>query len=229
MNNILIIIPAYNEAKTIKNVVREIKNNFQQADILVINDCSEDETKEILIEEKIEYIDLITNLGIGGAMQTGYIYAYKNNYDIAIQIDADGQHDPCNIKDILKPIEEGKADMVIGSRYVEKTSYKTPIFRRIGMLYFKNIISLITNKKINDTTSGYRAVNKEIIKLFANDYPKDYPEVEVLVKLSKKGFRILEVPVEMQERKAGFSSITPLKSIQYMVKVTFNLMKRAME
>jgi len=229
MNKILIIVPAYNEAKTIKGVVSQINNNIPEADILVINDCSNDETETILKQENINYINLILNLGIGGAMQTGYIYALKNGYDIAVQIDGDGQHDPYNIKEILKPIQQNSADMVIGSRYVEKTSYKTPIFRKIGIMYFKNLINLITNKKINDTTSGYRAVNKDVIKLFANDYPKDYPEVEVLVKLNKKGFRVLEVPVEMRERKAGFSSITPIKSVHYMIKVTFNLMKRAVE
>ena len=229
MNKILIIVPAYNEAKTIKSVVNQINNNIPEADILVINDCSNDETENILNEENITHIDLISNLGIGGAMQTGYIYALKNNYDIAVQIDGDGQHDPYNIKEILKPIRENISDMVIGSRYVEKTSYKTPILRKMGMIYFKKLINLITNKKINDTTSGYRAVNKEIIKLFAKDYPKDYPEVEVLVKLNKKGFRVLEVPVEMHERKEGFSSITPVKSVYYMIKVTFSLMKRAVE
>jgi len=229
MNKILIIVPAYNEAKTIKGVVSQINNNIPEADILVINDCSNDETETILKQENINHINLILNLGIGGAMQTGYIYALKNGYDIAVQIDGDGQHDPYNIKEILKPIQQNSADMVIGSRYVEKTSYKTPVFRKIGMMYFKNLVNLITNKKINDTTSGYRAVNKKVIKLFAEDYPKDYPEVEVLVKLNKKGFRVLEVPVEMHERKAGFSSITPIKSVHYMLKVTFNLMKRAIE
>ena len=186
MNKILIIVPAYNEAKTIKSVVNQLNINIPEADILVINDCSNDETETILKEENINHISLISNLGIGGAMQTGYIYALKNNYDIAVQIDGDGQHDSYNIKEILRPIQENKADMVIGSRYVEKTSYKTPIFRKMGMIYFKNLINLITNKKINDTTSGYRAVNSKVIKLFANDYPKDYPEVEVLVKLNKK-------------------------------------------
>jgi glycosyltransferase involved in cell wall biosynthesis len=229
MSKILIIIPAYNESKTLKSVVNQLKCNIPEADILVINDCSNDETENILKEENINHINLISNLGIGGAMQTGYIYALKHNYDIAVQIDGDGQHDSYNIKEILRPIQENKADMVIGSRYIEKTSYKTPIFRKIGMMYFKNLINLITNKKINDTTSGYRAVNNKVIKLFANDYPKDYPEVEVLVKLNKRGFRMLEVPVEMHERKAGFSSITPIKSVHYMLKVTFNLMKRAVE
>lgn len=229
MNKILIIVPAYNESETILNVVNQININIPEADVLVINDCSKDETENILKEENINHINLISNLGIGGAMQTGYIYALKNDYDIAVQIDGDGQHDTYNIKEILKPIQENVADMVIGSRYVKKTSYKTPIFRKIGMMYFKNLVNLITNKKINDTTSGYRAVNSQIIKLFANDYPKDYPEVEVLVKLNKKGFRVLEVPVEMHERKAGLSSITPIKSVYYMLKVTFNLMKRAAE
>ena len=229
MNKILIIVPAYNESKTIKSVVNQININIPEADILVINDCSNDETEIVLKKENINHINLISNLGIGGAMQTGYIYALKNNYDIAIQIDGDGQHDPYNIKEILRPIQNNDADMVIGSRYVEKTSYKTTIFRKVGMLYFKNIIKLITNKKINDTTSGYRAVNRKIIELFAKDYPKDYPEVEVLVKLSKKGCRVLEIPVEMHERKAGLSSITPIKSVHYMLKVTVNLMKRAVE
>ncbi|MBE5812298.1 MAG: glycosyltransferase family 2 protein [Clostridiales bacterium] len=229
MNKILIIVPAYNEAKTIKSVVNQLNINIPEADILVINDCSTDETETILKKENINHISLISNLGIGGAMQTGYLYALKNDYDIAVQIDGDGQHDSYNIKEVLKPIYENEADMVIGSRYVEKTSYKTPIFRRLGMIYFKKIITLLTDKKINDTTSGYRAVNKKVIKLFANDYPNDYPEVEVLVKLNKQGFRVSEVAVEMRERKAGFSSITPIKSVYYMIKVTFNLMKRAVE
>ena len=164
MNKILIIVPAYNEAKTIKSVIDQININIPEADILVINDCSNDETENILKEGNINHINLMLNLGIGGAMQTGYIYALKNNYDIAVQIDGDGQHDSYNIKEILKPIEENTADMVIGSRYVEKTGYKTPIIRKIGMVYFKNLINLITNKKINDTTSGYRAINKNVIK-----------------------------------------------------------------
>lgn len=226
---ILVIIPAYNEARTIKNVVSQVSVNIPQADILVINDCSTDDTKNILDRECINYIDLISNLGIGGAMQTGYIYALENDYDIAIQIDGDGQHDPYSINEMLEPIVKNEYDMVIGSRYIEKTSYKTPILRMLGMLYFRKLISLITNKRIIDITSGYRLVNKRIIKMFAKDYPKDYPEVEVLVNLSKNGYRILEIPVEMKARETGFSSITPIKSIKYMIKVTFNLMKRAIE
>lgn len=223
MKKILVIIPTYNEEKSIENVVRDIRENAD-VDIVIVNDGSTDNTYEVAKKTDSFVIDLPFNLGIGGAMQTGYLYAYYNDYDIAVQVDADGQHDASFINDIIKPVIDDEADMIIGSRYVEKTSYKSTFFRRLGMIYFTGVIKLFTGIKINDTTSGFRAINRKIIELFANDYPEDYPEVEVLVKLKRKGFRFSEVPVCMRERKTGRSSITPFKSLYYMIKVTLGIM-----
>lgn len=220
---ILTIIPAYNEESTIGSVVRRIKLHIPNADILVINDGSRDSTSQLARNSGASVIDLPFNLGIGGAMQTGYIYAKDNNYDIAIQVDADGQHDPSYIKNMLEPLSNNLADVVVGSRYVSKTHYKSSLSRRVGMIFFSTLVSLLTKQKLKDTTSGFRAVNKNVIKYFANFYPTDYPEVDVLVKLKRKNFRIIELPVQMLERQGGKSSITALKSIYYMIKVSLSI------
>jgi len=221
---IVIIIPAFNEEESIGTVIRRIKINMPQADVLVVNDGSYDLTSLKALEAGANVIDLPFNLGIGGAMQTGYLYASKNNYDIAIQVDGDGQHDPKYLNNLIYPIINSTTDMVIGSRYVTRTSYKSSFARRIGMIFFSSLVNLLTGKKVNDTTSGFRAVNKKIINYFAFKYPNDYPEVDVLVKLHKMNYKILEMPVEMQERSTGRSSITPLRSVYYMVKVSLSLL-----
>jgi len=220
---ILIIVPAYNEEESIKNVVQAIYNQEVKVDVVVVNDGSRDNTYEEAKKTNANVLDLPFNLGIGGAMQTGYLYAYKNNYDIAIQIDADGQHNPVDIKNLIQPILNEEVDMVIGSRYLEKTKYKSTIFRRLGMIYFTTIIKLFTGNKVTDTTSGYRAVDRKIIELFAREYPEDYPEVEVLVWLKKRKLKLKEISVEMNERTTGKSSITPFKSLYYMIKVTLGI------
>lgn len=220
---ILIIIPAYNEETTIQNVIRHITIKMPDADILVVNDGSNDNTSKKAIEAGAKVIDLPYNLGIGGAMQTGYIYAKENYYNIAVQVDADGQHDPSYIKDLIKPIIDDVADVVVGSRYISKTNYRSSTFRRMGMVFFSLLVSLLTNQKFKDTTSGFRAVNKDVIHCFAKHYPDDYPEVDVLVKLKKKNFRIVELPVQMLERQGGKSSITTLRSLYYMIKVSLSL------
>jgi len=220
---ILIIVPAYNEEESIKNVVQAIYNQEVKVDVVVVNDGSRDNTYEEAKKTNANVLDLPFNLGIGGAMQTGYLYAYKNNYDIAIQIDADGQHNPVDIKNLIQPTLNEEVDMVIGSRYLEKTKYKSTIFRRLGMIYFTTIIKLFTGNKVTDTTSGYRAVDRKIIELFAREYPEDYPEVEVLVWLKKRKLKLKEISVEMNERTTGKSSITPFKSLYYMIKVTLGI------
>lgn len=219
---ILAIIPAFNEEKSIHSVIRKLKD-CSSVDILVVDDGSHDKTAERAAQEGVTVIRLPFNLGIGGAMQTGYMYARNNNYDIAIQVDADGQHDPEYLEKLIKPVIDGKCDMAIGSRYVRRTAYKSSISRRAGMVFFSWLIHLLTGNIIKDTTSGFRAVNKKIIEYFADNYPTDYPEVDVLVRLYKKGFQMLEVPVEMKERQCGRSSITPLKSLYYMIKVSLAL------
>lgn len=218
---ILIIIPAYNEALNIEKTVKDIKEKTNY-DYIVINDGSKDNTEEILVEKNINHIRLIQNLGIGGAVQTGYKYAYENNYDIAIQFDGDGQHDVKFVEKICEPIINGKANMCIGTRYLDKNSseFKSTFMRRFGSKIISCIIKICCHRKITDATSGFRAVDKELIKLFAEQYATDYPEPEAIANVLKKRFEIVEVPVSMNERKEGKSSITLFKSIDYMVKVS---------
>jgi glycosyltransferase involved in cell wall biosynthesis len=219
----LVIIPAYNEEKSIAEVIDSVRANIPKSTILVVNDGSKDNTLKIATNSGALVIDLPFNLGIGGAMQTGYLYALQNSYDLAVQVDADGQHDPLYIRELIKPVADGKADMSIGSRYISKTAYRSSVSRRIGMVFFSNLIYLLTSHRIKDTTSGFRVVNRKIIEYFAHNYPTDYPEVDVLVKLFRKNFKVVEVPVEMKKRYAGRSSITPIRSVYYMIKVSLSL------
>ena len=217
---VLIIIPAFNEEESIFNTLNTLINTTGY-NYIVINDGSTDNTKKILEDNNFNYIDLPVNLGIGGAMQTGYKYALRNSYDYAIQLDADGQHDPVDLHNLVEEIKKTNYDMVIGSRFVEKSNYKGSLIRRIGIYYFYYMILLMSRLKITDSTSGYRIVNKKVIKEFTDYYPLDYPEVEVLVYLASKKYQIKEIKVEMKARQGGKSSITPLKSIYYMIKVTY--------
>jgi glycosyltransferase involved in cell wall biosynthesis len=217
--NVLVIIPAYNEEKSVAYVIQKIRSAVPAADILVVNDGSTDSTSEVARKAGAQVIDLPFNLGIGGGMQTGYLYAYRKGYEAAVQIDADGQHNPDDLPRLLALLEKGEADLILGSRYVEKTGYRSTWTRRLGMVILARMVSLIIGKPVYDTTSGYRVVNRKVMRLFAENYPTDYPEVEALVLVHMHGYKILEVPVEMEERQAGRSSITPLKSVYYMVKV----------
>ena len=226
--DIILIIPAYNEEdnilktyKTIKDYNKKNKTNYE---VIVINDGSKDKTGEILDKEKIPHIDLIHNLGIGGAVQTGYKYAYNNNYDIAIQFDGDGQHDVNYVKNIIEPIIKQEADFVVGSRFIGNVSkFKTSGARRAGIKVISFFIKLCSGVKIYDTTSGFRACNKEIISLFANSYPLEYPEPITTVELAKKKYRIKEVGVNMKEREGGKSSIHTWKNIYYMLNVCLSI------
>lgn len=219
MNKVLVIMPAYNEAETIKNVISAVKKELPEAGIIVINDGSRDATGSIAKRLGVTVADLPYNMGIGAAMQTGYRYAELHDYDIAVQVDADGQHPPDQIKYIIGPIMEGTTDAVIGSRFLIKGEYHPSLARNIGIKVFSAVVSLITGKKLTDTTSGFRAVNKRVIKVFAKKYPEDYPEVEAIVLLHKAGFSIIEVSVKMKARAGGKSSITALHALYYMVKV----------
>ncbi len=215
---VLVIIPAYNEEESIKNTITNLKKANQDVDYVIINDCSKDSTKKICEENNYNVINLPVNLGIGGAVQTGYKFAYENDYDVAIQMDADGQHDPKYINDMVKEIENGN-DLVIGSRFLKKEGFQSTWIRRIGINLYSKLIKIFTKKEIKDTTSGYRAVGKRVIKIFSNDYPVDYPEPETDALIAKNGFNVKEIPMEMKQRDGGASSITPLKSIYYAVKV----------
>lgn len=220
----LVIIPAYNEEDSIKKVVNSVyEQNIDDCDVIVINDGSKDNTYEEAKETKAIVIDSPNNLGIGGAVQTGYIYAKENNYDIAIQLDGDGQHDPKYIKDLIDNIKSGN-DLVIGSRFISKTNYDQTKFRMLGINIISFTIKFITKVKIYDTTSGYRAANKNIIEEFAEEYPYDYPEPCTNMGIIKKGYKIKEIPVEMKKRETGISSISPLKGAIYMFKVTLSIL-----
>jgi len=219
----LIIIPAYNESENLPklfNALRETEGDF---DIIVINDCSKDNTEAVCRKNNIKVISLPVNLGIGGAVQTGYRYALYHGYDIAIQLDGDGQHDPKFIPYLIKRIKEGN-HLCIGSRFIENEGFQSSKIRRIGIKYFSRLIKLLTGILITDPTSGYRACSREVIKLFANDYPKDYPEPETVVTVLRNNLKVSEMPVIMNAREGGKSSITNLKGIYYMIKVTLAIM-----
>lgn len=222
---VLLIIPAYNEQDNILNVCNVInqynKNNEQQLQYIVINDGSTDNTLKILEENNIKHINLVHNLGIGGAVQTGYKYAYENNYDIAVQFDGDGQHDVNYVQKICNPLINNEADMIIGTRYLDKNEshFQSTFMRRFGSNIISFFIRIFCGKKITDPTSGFRAINKKIIKEFANNYPTEYPEPESSVSLLVNNYQIAEIPVSMNERVGGKSSINIWKSIDYMVKV----------
>ena len=217
---ILIIIPAYNEQENIASVIDNLKKEAPSDDVLVINDGSSDHTLAILKERHIPHINLPYNMGIGTAVQTGYKYAASKGYEIAVQVDGDGQHDASYIKSLVEPILAGEAQVVIGSRYINKSGFQSSFFRRMGIRYLSWLIGLTTGQSFTDPTSGFRAVNKEVIALFAQRYPPDYPEPEALVMLARKGFITKEIPVEMKERALGKSSINPMSAIYYMIKVT---------
>ena len=220
----LIIIPSFNEQECIKDTVEMIRREAPDFDYVVINDHSTDNTLNILKQNQINYINLPANLGIGGAVQTGYLYAYENGYDTAVQVDADGQHDPKYLSMMLDTMKKENADMIIGSRFIENKGFQSTFARRIGITYFTKLIHMLTGTTITDPTSGLRMGNRKVIELFAKDYPRDYPEPESIVALLKRGMKIKEVPVMMRERQGGVSSINLKKSVYYMVKVTMAIL-----
>ena len=216
----LVIIPAYNESASIVNTVNDIKENAKDFDYVVINDRSKDNTLKICRDAGLNVIDLPLNLGIGGAVQTGYLYAFQNGYDIAVQFDGDGQHDAKYLDVMAEKLVKEQADMVIGSRFIEKEGFQSSFTRRLGIRYFSGLIKLMTGKTVTDPTSGYRMCNRRIIELFAGNYPKDYPEPETTTWILRKKLKVLEIPVVMRAREEGVSSISPKKSIYYMFKVS---------
>ncbi len=227
---VLIIIPAYNEEASIIKTAQSIElfkpNVSFDLDYIVINDGSTDQTKELLIKHQIPAVHLIKNLGIGGAVQTGYIFAEQNDYDIAVQFDGDGQHDIKSIETLVNPIINNEADFTIGSRFVDgsPSEFKTSFSRRMGINLISSFIKFKTGKTILDVTSGYRAANREVITYFTKHYPKKYPEPETNAILVKQGKRVKEVGVNMFERLEGKSSITPIKSVRYMIEVLTSIL-----
>lgn len=223
---VLIIIPAYNEEYNILEVVNIVKRYSKcckehKIDYVVINDGSKDNTESICQQNDINYISLIMNLGIGGAVQTGYIIADIQNYDIAVQFDGDGQHDIEYLEKLITPLVQAEADFTVGSRFLGETSkFKSSVTRRIGIKYLSFLIKCLTGVSIKDPTSGFRAANRKVIHLLAENYPIDYPEPESIVTLLRREIKVKEVPVNMYERSGGKSSINFGKSIYYMMKET---------
>ena len=217
---ILIIVPAFNEEGNIHGVIKKIREASSEYDIVVINDCSTDRTESTAKSLGVEVISLPINLGIGSTVQTGFKYAFQNKYDIAVQVDGDGQHNPAHINALIEPIKQNEADVVIGSRYIKKKGFQSFFLRRLGIRIFKFLNNILLRQNITDSTSGFRAYNAKSIELLKDNYPSDFPEPEAIVMLKKRKFRMREVPVEMEVRDKGVSSITGIKSIYYMIKVT---------
>ncbi|MBQ6886185.1 MAG: glycosyltransferase family 2 protein [Lachnospiraceae bacterium] len=219
-NKTLIIVPAYNESDNIENVINNIVLNYPQYDYIIINDGSLDNTKEICRKTNFSILNLPINLGIGGAVQTGYKYAYENGYDYAVQIDGDGQHDVAFVKQMIQMLEQSEADIVIGSRFIDKKGFQSSGTRRFGIKVLSAWIKMCTGVMVKDVTSGFRAVNRKFIEVYSKDYPSDYPEPEAIVTGIMYGGKLKEVPVIMKERAGGESSIKFWNSIYYMIKVT---------
>lgn len=224
---ILVIIPAYNEQENILNTIKDLDSLEKKLDRVVINDASNDKTKDILKRNEINFIDVPVNLGIGGGVQTGYLYALENGYDIAVQMDGDGQHCASEIEKIVKPLMTGGANIVVGSRFITGHGFQSSCLRRIGIRFLSNLIYLCTKQRIYDVTSGFRAVDKKFIEIFSKEYAQDYPEPEALVVASKYRGIIKEVPVIMKERENGKSSISFFKSVYYMIKVSLAILLQA--
>lgn len=221
---ILIIIPAYNEEANIVRVIENLKENHSEFDYVVVNDCSTDGTLDVCREENYHYLSLCTNLGIGGGVQTGYLYAVENGYDITVQLDGDGQHDPAYIEAMVRTLHETGADMVVGSRFLENQGFQTSTSRRAGIQIINTLIYLCGGVKVTDCTSGFRVCSKKMTGFFANHYAQDYPEPEAIVSAALHGYKVVEHPVEMRERQGGTSSINLSRSVYYMFKVTFAIL-----
>jgi glycosyltransferase involved in cell wall biosynthesis len=216
---LVVIIPAYNEEASLGRVVSNVREAAPWADVVVVNDGSADRTAPVAGAAGARVITLPFNLGIGAAMQTGFLFAEEQGYEYAVQVDGDGQHDPREIPDILRPVVGGEADVVAGARYIEDRGYLTPWLRRFGIVLLASAISLITRRRVTDPTSGFRAFNRRAICFCARHYPSDYPEPESVVLFRQARLRMIEVPVTMNPRFGGQSSITPFRSFYYMVKV----------
>lgn len=219
----LVIIPCYNEEESIQRVIANLKEKAPFADYVIVNDCSTDSTEKILKANSMNYINNPVNLGIGGGVQAGYLYAKENGYDIAVQMDGDGQHDPQYLAKVCQPVENGEMDMCIGSRFIDKKGFQSSFMRRLGINIISTLIFILTGKRVNDTTSGFRACNRKLIEYFAANYADDYPEPEAIMACIVNGFKVGEVAVVMEERQGGVSSIRSLKSAYYMIKVCLSL------
>jgi glycosyltransferase involved in cell wall biosynthesis len=217
------IVPSFNEEGSLGQVLQEIRAADPELEVVVINDASTDSTPQIAAAAGVSVVHLPFNVGIGGAMQTGYQYARDHGFEVAIQIDADGQHDASEVGPLLEPIARGEADMTIGTRFAGVGAYRATTGRRMGMVMFSAVARMLVKLKITDPTSGFRAVNRRGIELFAREYPHDFPEVESNVLAARHGLRIVEVPVRMRERAAGRSSVTTIRGTYFVIRILLSL------
>jgi glycosyltransferase involved in cell wall biosynthesis len=217
-SSVLVIVPALNEEASLPRTLDEVRRAAPQVDLLVVDDGSSDATAQVARARGVAVLHHAVNLGVGAALQTGFRWAVARGYEIGIQLDADGQHDPRDLETLIAPVREGRCDVSIGSRYVSRTAYSAPLSRRLGMLLFSGVVRLLTGQTIHDTTSGYRAYGRRVMEVCQHDFPKDFPDAPLLIDLARRGFRCLEVPVEMRERSAGQSFYTLGKSLYYPYK-----------
>jgi glycosyltransferase involved in cell wall biosynthesis len=215
---VLVIIPAHDEEESLPRTLAEVRAAAPEVDLLVVDDGSHDGTSRIARASGVEVVRHPVNLGVGGALQTGFRWACEHGYDIGVQLDADGQHDPGYLAALLAPVLEGRCNVSIGSRYVARTGYRAPLNRRLGMLLFSGIVRMALGQRITDTTSGFRAYDRPVMEVCRLDFPKDFPDAPLLIGLARRGFRLLEVPVEMRERTAGRSFYTLGKQLYYPYK-----------
>ena len=219
----LVIIPCYNEEENLDRVVERLHAAAPDVDYLIVNDCSTDGSAALCRARGYNYISLPVNLGIGGGVQSGYLYAREHGYDVTVQMDGDGQHDPAYLMEIVQPVLDGECDMCIGSRFVKKEGFQTSFMRRVGIRFLSGLIFLLSGHRVLDVTSGFRATNARMTAYFARHYAIDYPEPEAALAAILAGFKVAEAPVIMRERQGGVSSIHSFKSVYYMIKVSLAL------
>jgi glycosyltransferase involved in cell wall biosynthesis len=215
---ILVVVPALDEVESLPSTLARLRAEAPGYPVLVVDDGSRDRTSDVAREHGVAVVRHPFNLGVGAALQTGFRYAVERGFDVAVQLDADGQHDPRDLAALVAPVIEGRCDVAIGSRYVTATGYRTPFARRIGMLVFSGLVRLAVGKRIADTTSGFRAYGRRAMEVCQYDFPRDFPDAPLLIMLARRGFRLLEVPVQMHERERGESFYTLGKSLYYPYK-----------
>jgi glycosyltransferase involved in cell wall biosynthesis len=221
---VLAVVPAYNEERSLASVVEAIRHHAPGVDVCVVDDGSTDATAEVARRLGALVLSSPLNLGIGGAVQLGYLWARDRGYDVAVQLDGDGQHDPSFLSAILEPVRAGRADLVVGSRFLSPgEGFRSTMVRRAGIRYLSALLRLRCGARVSDPTSGFRAAGRPVIEVFAASYPSDYPEPESIAVAARRGLRVVEVPVRMSARAHGRSSITPLRTLYYLVKVSLSL------
>ena len=222
---VLVVMPAHDERESVGVTIARIREQMPEADVVVINDYSSDDTTECARRQGADVVELPWNLGYGGAVQTGFKYALAHDYDYVIQMDADGQHDPACARALIAPVLAGEADVTIGSRFLGKATYRIPGLRRLGMKVFSMIVTFVTRRHFSDPTSGYQAMNRKVMEFFARDnYPSDFPDADTIILLALAGFRVREVPVTMQARTAGTSMHSDLGAFYYVAKMTLSIL-----